>query len=132
MCGGKLTLHFLINTPSPLSNTMVAASCSGGGSLQQGKGRWYTLSNNVYYCIMLPITLSTCILKLTILRDFSISTAASCVFPLVEQVQLDVPSLLQGCPQYQTTKGNHSFQQFNNSQYFLYFCCRFSFLYSLA
>ena len=39
MYGGKLTLHITLNTPSPLSN-VVAASCSGGASLQQGQGRW--------------------------------------------------------------------------------------------
>uniref|UniRef100_A0AAX7UKG3 Transposase Tc1-like domain-containing protein n=1 Tax=Astatotilapia calliptera TaxID=8154 RepID=A0AAX7UKG3_ASTCA len=43
MCGGKLTLHITLNTPSPLSYMVVAASCSGGASLQQGQGSWSEL-----------------------------------------------------------------------------------------
>lgn len=35
----KVTLHISLNTPSPLSN-VVAASGSGGASLQQGQERW--------------------------------------------------------------------------------------------
>ncbi|MED6240837.1 hypothetical protein ATANTOWER_029086 [Ataeniobius toweri] len=43
MCGGELTLYITLNTPSPLSNLVVATSCSGGASLQQGQGRWSEL-----------------------------------------------------------------------------------------
>ena len=43
LCGGKLSLHITLNTPSPLSNMVVVALCSGGVSLQQGQRRWSEL-----------------------------------------------------------------------------------------
>ena len=43
LCGRKLTLHIIPNKPSPLSNTLVAASCSGVASLQQRQGTWSEL-----------------------------------------------------------------------------------------
>uniref|UniRef100_A0AAQ6IG64 Tc1-like transposase DDE domain-containing protein n=1 Tax=Anabas testudineus TaxID=64144 RepID=A0AAQ6IG64_ANATE len=43
MCDENVTLHIILNSPYPLSNMVVAASCSGAASLQQGQGSWSEL-----------------------------------------------------------------------------------------
>lgn len=39
MCGRKLALNLALNTPSPVTNMVVTASCFKTTSIQQGQGR---------------------------------------------------------------------------------------------